>query len=77
MSNLEQNLPKKWKDLAMTILEAGFQLDWKTQWKEKARDVEQQNSARGIENSQGQPLSENTDLQRQFRFDDPTWEGHM
>lgn len=79
MSNLEQNLPKEWKDLATSILEAGFQLHYKTQWREEARAIEPQNSARGIKISQGQPFCEGeyTDLQRQLRLDDHNWVDHM
>ena len=61
-------ISQDWKDLAAAILEAHPQLQWRTWWKEEVREIEQQNSTRGINISQDQFLKKGQYfmLERQF-----------
>lgn len=65
-------ISQDWKDMSAAILEALLQLQWRTWWKEEVREIEQQNSTRGINISQDQLLKKGqySMLERQFEFDD-------
>lgn len=65
-------ISQDWKDLSAAILEAHPQLQCRTWWKEELREIEQQNSTRGINISQDQLLKKGqySMLERQFEFDD-------
>ena len=53
-----RTVPQDWKNLAITILEAGPQLQWRTWWKEESTVIEQLNMTGNINISQDQLLGE-------------------